>query len=258
MTTRSSPHTRCADSCADRAGRPLCAWTGRIDGFISPLSSDVHVQRAAADAGRRVGRSLAGTIGPVTSRGASGYGSAVTLAIDHLDKRFGDVVALDGLAFDAPAGRCSGSSARTARARRRRCASCSGCCGRMPAPSPGEAPPTPDVPRATWGYLPEERGLYPRMTVIEQLVYFASLYNVPAESRPRARHDWLERFRVPDLAFRRADELSKGNQQKIQLIAAILHDPEVLLMDEPFTGLDRSTSRSCGRRSWSSATRARR
>ena len=94
------------------------------------------------------------------------------------------------------------------------------------------------LPRATWGYLPEERGLYPRMSVADQLVYFASLYGVaPERARRQSRH-WLERFRVPELANRRADELSKGNQQKIQLIAAILHDPDVLLMDEPFTGLD--------------------
>jgi ABC-2 type transport system ATP-binding protein len=69
-------------------------------------------------------------------------------------------------------------------------------------------------------------------------VYFGSLYGIaPDRARREARH-WLERFRVPDLMFRRADELSKGNQQKIQLVAAILHDPQVLLMDEPFTGLD--------------------
>ena len=98
--------------------------------------------------------------------------------------------------------------------------------------------PVGEVPRRTWGYLPEERGLYPRMTVLDQLVYFGSLYGVePA----RARRDalaWLERFRIPEYATRRAEELSKGNQQKVQFIAAVLHDPEVLLMDEPFTGLD--------------------
>jgi ABC-2 type transport system ATP-binding protein len=94
------------------------------------------------------------------------------------------------------------------------------------------------LPRSTWGYLPEERGLYPRMTVIDQLAYFGSLYGIaPDRARREALH-WLARFRVPDLADRRADELSKGNQQKVQLVAAVLHDPEVLLMDEPFTGLD--------------------
>ena len=95
-----------------------------------------------------------------------------------------------------------------------------------------------ELPRSTWGYLPEERGLYPRMTVLEQLVFFAALYGVPRDVAAGAAADWLTRFRVPELAERRADTLSKGNQQKVQLIAAILHEPEVLLMDEPFTGLD--------------------
>ena len=98
--------------------------------------------------------------------------------------------------------------------------------------------PAARVPRRTWGYLPEERGLYPRMKVLDQLVFVASLYGVPrAEAARRARH-WLTRFRIGDYAERRAEELSKGNQQKIQFIAAILHDPDVLLMDEPFSGLD--------------------
>jgi ABC-2 type transport system ATP-binding protein len=93
-------------------------------------------------------------------------------------------------------------------------------------------------PRRVWGYMPEERGLYPRMPVIDQLVYFASLYGV---SRTRARKDaldWLARFRIAEFADRKAESLSKGNQQKVQYIATILHGPDVLLMDEPFAGLD--------------------
>jgi ABC-2 type transport system ATP-binding protein len=95
-----------------------------------------------------------------------------------------------------------------------------------------------ELPRTTWGYLPEERGLYPRMTILDQLVYFAGLYGVPRDRAAREVRDWLARFRVPEFAERRAEELSKGNQQKVQFLAAILHDPDVLLMDEPFTGLD--------------------
>ncbi|HEX5589945.1 MAG TPA: ATP-binding cassette domain-containing protein [Candidatus Limnocylindrales bacterium] len=93
-------------------------------------------------------------------------------------------------------------------------------------------------PRRTWGYMPEERGLYLRMPVLEQLVYYASLYGV---SRAKARTDaldWLARFRIADYANRKAETLSKGNQQKVQYIATILHDPDVILMDEPFVGLD--------------------
>jgi ABC-2 type transport system ATP-binding protein len=93
-------------------------------------------------------------------------------------------------------------------------------------------------PRRVWGYMPEERGLYPRMPVIDQLVYFASLYGMP---RPKARREamtWLKRFRIGEFADRKAESLSKGNQQKVQYIATILHDPDVLLMDEPFAALD--------------------
>jgi len=95
-----------------------------------------------------------------------------------------------------------------------------------------------DVPRETWGYLPEERGLYAKMNVFEQLVFFARLHGVKAKAAERETREWLDRFRIPEYADRRAEQLSKGNQQKIQFIAAILHDPQVLLMDEPFTGLD--------------------
>jgi ABC-2 type transport system ATP-binding protein len=98
--------------------------------------------------------------------------------------------------------------------------------------------PNSDVPRETWGYLPEERGLYAKMNVLEQLVFFARLQGMRGKAAEREVRDWLERFRIPEYADRRAEQLSKGNQQKIQFIAAILHDPQVLLMDEPFTGLD--------------------
>jgi ABC-2 type transport system ATP-binding protein len=76
------------------------------------------------------------------------------------------------------------------------------------------------------------------MKVGEQLRFFASLYGVPDADASREIGEWLDRFRIPDYLDRKVEELSKGNQQKIQFIAAILHDPEVLIMDEPFTGLD--------------------
>ena len=94
------------------------------------------------------------------------------------------------------------------------------------------------LPRQTWGYLPEERGLYPKMTVLQQLVFFAGLQGVPTDIATREARSWLARFRVHEFAERQAEELSKGNQQKVQFLAAVMHDPDVLLMDEPFTGLD--------------------
>ena len=76
------------------------------------------------------------------------------------------------------------------------------------------------------------------MEVLEQLVFFGDLFKVPRKEGARRAREWLARFRIADYAKRRAEELSKGNQQKIQFIAAMLHEPPVLLMDEPFVGLD--------------------
>ena len=94
------------------------------------------------------------------------------------------------------------------------------------------------VPRRDWGYLPEERGLYPKMRVDEQLLFLARLQGVPKLDARRALDEWLERFQITANRSRKIEELSKGNQQKVQFLAAILHNPEILVMDEPFSGLD--------------------
>ncbi len=162
----------------------------------------------------------------------------VGLEIDHVTKRFGATIALDGLTFDVPPGEVFGFLGANGAGKTTTMRICLG----IVAPDAGQIRwnglPVGDLPRRTWGYLPEERGLYPRMTVLDQLVYYASLYGRPPDRARREALAWLSRFRLPDYADRRAEELSKGNQQKVQFIAAILHDPEVLLMDEPFTGLD--------------------
>lgn len=88
------------------------------------------------------------------------------------------------------------------------------------------------------GYLPEERGLYKKMKVIDQLIFFGQLHGLtPEESRRRATH-WAERLEIADSLQKKTEELSKGMQQKIQFIATVLHDPGLIVMDEPFSGLD--------------------
>ena len=94
------------------------------------------------------------------------------------------------------------------------------------------------VPRRNWGYLPEERGLYPKMRVDEQLLFLARLQGVSKLDARKALDEWLERFQITANRTRRIEELSKGNQQKVQFLAAMLHNPEILIMDEPFSGLD--------------------
>ena len=88
------------------------------------------------------------------------------------------------------------------------------------------------------GYLPEERGLYRKSKIINTILYFASLKGFTAkQAKPLALY-WLERFGLKNEGYRKIEELSKGNQQKVQLILSILHRPELLILDEPFTGLD--------------------
>ena len=88
------------------------------------------------------------------------------------------------------------------------------------------------------GYLPEERGLYKRSKVIDVLVYFASLKNVAKNEAVRRAEFWLKKLSITEHRDKRIEQLSKGNQQKIQLIAAIIHNPKLLILDEPFTGFD--------------------
>ena len=94
------------------------------------------------------------------------------------------------------------------------------------------------VPRRSFGYLPEERGLYPKMRVDEQLLFLARLNGLSKQSAEKELTDWLERFQISANRKKKIEELSKGNQQKVQFLATILHDPTILVMDEPFSGLD--------------------
>ena len=89
-----------------------------------------------------------------------------------------------------------------------------------------------------FGYLPEERGLYPKKKIIDQLVYFAELKGMRRAEAIRAADYWLDRLGMSEYRNKRLDTLSKGTQQKIQLVTALAHDPEIIILDEPFSGLD--------------------
>ncbi|MCV4234195.1 ATP-binding cassette domain-containing protein [Virgibacillus sp. LDC1] len=92
--------------------------------------------------------------------------------------------------------------------------------------------------RHIMGYLPEERGLYPKVKVSEQISYLAQLRGMSAKDADKSLKYWLERFEVPDYYDKKIEELSKGNQQKMGFIAAVVHDPQILILDEAFSGLD--------------------
>lgn len=95
-----------------------------------------------------------------------------------------------------------------------------------------------EIPRRELGYLPEERGLYSKMSVEEQLLFLAQLNGLSKKDAKSAMDEWLDRFQINANRKKKIEDLSKGNQQKIQFLATILHNPSILIMDEPFSGLD--------------------
>jgi ABC-2 type transport system ATP-binding protein len=160
------------------------------------------------------------------------------LELIGLRRRFGDVVALDGVSFDVAEGEVVGFVGPNGAGKTTAMRIAVG----VLEPDAGEvrwrAEPVDGRIRRRFGYIPEERGLYPKMRVFEQLVYLARLHGVSrVTARPRAI-DLLEMLGVAPRAQDRVETLSLGNQQRVQLAAALIHEPDVLILDEPFSGLD--------------------
>lgn len=159
----------------------------------------------------------------------------MTLQIDHVSKQFGTFTAVDDLSFHVPKGEMFGllganGAGKTTTFRMI-----------LDILKPSDGTITWDgkhVDHRIVGYLPEERGLYPKSPVRDQLVFLASLKGMRQAEAKRAVKSWLERLEIPQYETMSVEQLSKGNQQKIQLVAALLHNPELLILDEPFSGLD--------------------
>jgi ABC-2 type transport system ATP-binding protein len=164
--------------------------------------------------------------------------TGTVLKIDGLRKRFGEVQALDGASFEVRPGEVFGFLGANGAGKTTTMRIVLGFLRADEGTVTWNDRAAREWPRRTWGYMPEERGLYLRMAVLDQLVYYASLYGVPRSKARKDALEWLARFRIAIYADRRAESLSKGNQQKVQFIATVLHDPDVILMDEPFVGLD--------------------
>ncbi|HEU4356771.1 MAG TPA: ATP-binding cassette domain-containing protein [Actinomycetota bacterium] len=160
------------------------------------------------------------------------------LEIRDLAKRYGDVVALDGATFDVAPGRIVGFLGPNGAGKTTTMRAIFG----LVRPDRGEVRwrgrPIGRDERARFGYMPEERGLYPKMRVGPQLAYLAELSGLSAGRAKEAAAGWLERLGLADRADARLEELSHGNQQRVQLAAALVHDPELAVLDEPFSGLD--------------------
>jgi ABC-2 type transport system ATP-binding protein len=160
------------------------------------------------------------------------------LEIDRVSKRYGDVVALADMTFDVRAGELFGfvGSNGAGKTTTMRIA-----LGVLAADS-GEvrwngAPITLETRRRI-GYMPEERGLYPKMKVLDQLVYLAELHGMSTNDAHRSAENWIARLGLRDRSGDEVQKLSLGNQQRVQLAAALVHDPAALVLDEPFSGLD--------------------
>ncbi|NHF63492.1 ABC transporter ATP-binding protein [Microcella pacifica] len=160
------------------------------------------------------------------------------LQIENVTKRFGDRVALDDVSFRVGAGRLTGfvggNGAGKTTAMRIILGVLASDSGRVTLH--GEPLTTDD--RRRFGYMPEERGLYPKMRVHEQLVYLARLRGVRARDAAVRADELIDRLELTERRDEPIEKLSLGNQQRAQIAAALVHDPDVLVLDEPFSGLD--------------------
>jgi len=164
--------------------------------------------------------------------------SNVTLRVEKVTKRFGEFTAVDDLSFNVRAGRVFGFLGPNGAGKTTTIRMIVG----ITAPDKGSielfgkrmSPALQD----RIGYLPEERGLYKKLKIVDQLKYFAALKNVPAAEADKRIDFWLDRMNLGEWKTKKTTDLSKGMQQKVQFISTILHDPDLLILDEPFSGLD--------------------
>lgn len=161
-----------------------------------------------------------------------------TLRVDKITKRFGDFTAVEDLSFEVRAGRVFGFLGPNGAGKTTTIRMIVG----INAPDEGTIElfgrkMSPEL-QDTIGYLPEERGLYKKLKIVDQLRYFAALKNISRAEADKRIDFWLDRMELGDWKKKKTTDLSKGMQQKIQFISTVLHDPDLLILDEPFSGLD--------------------
>lgn len=160
------------------------------------------------------------------------------LGFSHVNKRFGAVQALHDCSFSVERGRMLGFLGPNGAGKTTAMRAVFGLVELDSGQVLWNGQPIEAAERMQFGYMPEERGLYPRMRVGEQLAYFGRLHGLDDGASRAAAERWLERLDLADRADARLEELSHGNQQRAQLAAALLHEPDLLVLDEPFAGLD--------------------
>ncbi len=160
------------------------------------------------------------------------------LELTGLRRRYGSVVALDGLTFTVPPGQVFGFLGPNGAGKTTTMRAIFGLVSLDGGQVRWDGAPVSDETRHRFGYMPEERGLYPSMPILDQLEYLGRLHDLTATAARGAARTWLRRLGLSDRGSARLDALSHGNQQRVQLAAALVHDPELLVLDEPFAGLD--------------------
>jgi ABC-2 type transport system ATP-binding protein len=163
---------------------------------------------------------------------------AGVLELDGLSRRFGTVTALQDLSLSVPAGEVVGFLGPNGAGKTTTMRAIFGLTDLDAGSVRWEGAPVGPAQRRRFGYMPEERGLYPNMLVAEEIEYLGRLHGMDIVSAAAATRHWLERLEVADRAGSKVESLSHGNQQRVQLAAALVHDPEVLVLDEPLSGLD--------------------
>ena len=160
------------------------------------------------------------------------------LELDGLCRRYGTVTALDGLTFGVPAGQVFGFLGPNGAGKTTTMRAIFGVASLDAGEIRWRGKPVDEQARRSFGYMPEERGLYPGMRLLDQVEYFARLHDMSGPAARQAARHWLGRLGLGDREDARIDALSHGNQQRAQLAVALVHDPELLVLDEPFSGLD--------------------
>lgn len=160
------------------------------------------------------------------------------LTLTNLQKRYREVIALDGLSLSAPRGRILGFLGPNGAGKTTSMRSVFGLVDLEAGKVEWEGNAITTQSRLRFGYMPEQRGLYRRMQVVRQLIFMGRLHGMEEDAATRAAQEWLERLGLGDRADSAVTDLSHGNQQRVQLAAALVHNPDLLVLDEPFSGLD--------------------
>ncbi len=161
-----------------------------------------------------------------------------SLELAGLRRRFGSVVALDGLTFGVPPGQVFGFLGPNGAGKTTAMRAIFGVVALDGGEVRWHGAPVTEQARRRFGYMPEERGLYPNMPVLDQLEYLGRLHDMTASSARDAAESLIKRLGLQGRESAKLEALSHGNQQRVQLGAALVHDPELLVLDEPFAGLD--------------------